>query len=185
MTCSVSHHCLNNQKCFHCCFDEDRFSEYGQNLYNPIGSIRELHPIQRERQDEARQEKIKAKQEQKKGKAELRKQEKIANEKSKDKTKAKIIKNAAKKEAKVIATINSGRIGQNGDARADDITIDVKHQSTSKDWQVNRDEYLKVQNDALRGNRAYGVLAVTNKLDETVYVIPAELFNILLEYMKE
>lgn len=185
MTCSSSSNCLNNTKCFHCCYDDDKFSEFGEKLYNPLSSVRDMHPIEQARIEKNRQEKLKQKQEQKLEKQKQRKQDKIANEKTKDKTKTKIIKEAAKTEARVKATINSGRANQDSDLRSRDLTIDVKQQSRSKDWTAHREEFIKVQSDAQRGNRKHGVLAIVNSLDECVYVISPELFLILLDSMEE
>lgn len=185
MTCSVSSNCLNNTKCFHCCYDDDKYSEFGEKLYNPLSSVKDIHPVEQERGEIFRREKLKRKQEQKLEKQKQRKQDKIANEKTKDKTKAKIVKEAAKTEARVKATINSGRSNMDGDLRTRDLTIDVKSQSMSKDWTCHREEFMKVQSDAARGNRKHGILAIVNSLDECVYVISPELFLILLDSMEE
>lgn len=185
MTCSISNNCLNNTKCFHCCYDDDKFSEFGEKLYNPINMNHKFHPIEQERMEKNRQEKLKQKQESKSEKQKQRKQEKIEKEKSKDKAKTKVIKEAAKTEARVKATINSGRRNMDGDLRTSDLTIDVKHQSRSQDWTIHREEFIKVQADAQRGNRRHGVLAIVNSLNESVYVISPELFLILLDLMED
>lgn len=165
MTCSVEENCLNNQNCFDCCFDDNHFSEYGRNLYNPIDR-KVKHPILVERKSER-----------KNAKRESDKREKAVKRENQDQEKRKVIKAAAAAEQKVKSTLNSGRIGMDGDLRSDDLTIDVKMQSKSKDWHIKREEYLKVQNDAARGNREYGILAIQNSLGETVYVIPEDLFK--------
>lgn len=166
MTCSVGENCFNNGSCFNCCFDDDHFSEYGSNLYNP--KDRKIkHPILVERKSER-----------KNAKRESEKREKAIKRENQDQEKRKISKAAAAAEQKVKSTLNSGRVSMDGDLRSDELTIDVKLQTTSKDWHVKREEYLKVQNDAARANRDYGILAITNKLGETVYVIPEELFKV-------
>lgn len=164
MSCKVFENCLNNNNCFNCAFDNDSYSEYGQDLYNPVDkSIKQ--PIKESRKQAFKENKrLKAK------------EEKIAKNSAKNKDKQKLLKAANKAEHKVSKTLNSGRLAQDGDMRAEDVTIDVKLCSTTIDWPVKREEMLKVQGDALRGNRKYGVLAMTNKLGETVYVIPEEMF---------
>lgn len=165
MTCSVNSNCLNNQNCFNCAFDEDRFSEYGRDLYNPIDR-KIKHPIKQERKDER-----------KIAKNNQRKSEKAIKEQSKSKDRQELLKKATKSEAKVVKTLNSGRSNKDGDMKTSDLTIDAKLQTRSHDWRVDRDEFLKVQSDSARANKRYGVLAITNKNGETVYVIPEELFK--------
>lgn len=165
MTCSVSSNCLNNQNCFNCAFDEDRFSPYGQDLYNPINR-KTKHPIKQGMKDERKAEK-----------AEAKKAEKIAKNNSKNKDKVELLKKASKSEDKVYKTLNSGRISMDGDLKTNDLILDVKLQSRSKDWTVKRDEWLKVQSDSLRAGKESGVLVIENKLGETIYVISEELFK--------
>ena len=164
MACQVSDNCLNNNDCFNCSFDGDRYSEFGSDLYSPVDrSIK--HPIKAARKQDYKDSKKKAS-----------KEEKLAKNSAKNKDKQKLLKAANKAENKVSKTLNSGRLAQDGDMRTSEVTIDVKLCSTTIDWPVKREEMLKVQGDALRGNRKYGVLAMTNKLGETVYVIPEEMF---------
>lgn len=165
MSCEVSSNCLNNNNCFDCCWDGDRYSQYGQNLYNPIDR-KIKQPIQASQ-----------KKEKKDAKARERKLEAAAKKQSKDKDRQKLLKKASKAEATVIETLNSGRKNMDGDMKSSDLTIDVKLQSTSVDWHIKHDEFMKVQNDAIRGNREYGVLAVVNKNGETIYVVPEGLFK--------
>lgn len=165
MTCLVNSNCLNNQNCFDCCFDDDKFSEYGRDLYNPIDR-KIKHPIKQERKNER-----------KIAKNNQRKSEKATKEQSKDKTRQELLRKAAKAETKVKETLNSGRSNKDGDLKTSDLTIDVKLQTMSQDWRVKHEEFHKVQADAARANKNYGVLAITNKNGETVYVVPEELFK--------
>ena len=164
VACQVNSNCLNNHNCFNCAFDENGYSPYGQDLYNPIDK-KIKHPI-----------KVALKKEYKDGKAAKRKSEKAVAKQSKDKDRQVLLKKASKAEAKVIKTLNSGRVGMDGDMKSENLTIDAKLQSKSKDWHIKHDEWAKVQADAARANREFGVLAIINKDDETVYVVPEELF---------
>ena len=71
------------------------------------------------------------------------------------------------------------------DAGSKHLSVDVKSQSRSVDWLTKHDEWRKVQADAVRANKDYGILVISNKLGENVAVIPMELLQILLDYMKD
>lgn len=165
MSCSVKDNCLNSHSCFDCCYDMDVFSEYGRDIYNPINR-KIKHPIEEKRKHERKSEK-----------SAKRKAETASAKLSKDKSRQDLLKKAAKAEEKVKSSLNSGRKSMDGDLHADDVMVDVKLQTTSKDWHVKRDEFLKAGNDAQRANKSYGVLAIMNSLDEVVYVISEEMFK--------
>jgi hypothetical protein len=168
MACEVFNNCLNNINCFDCAFDGDKYSEFGMDLYNPIDkSIKQ--PTTESRKQAFKEAKKKS-----------AKADKIAKNSAKNKDKQKLLKEANRTEAKVLKTLNSGRVSKDGDMGSRDLTIDVKLCSTTQDWPVKREEFQKVQGDAARANKNYGVLAMTNKLGETVYVIPEELFKEIL-----
>lgn len=161
MSCNVSENCLNNHRCFNCAFDGDRYSDYGANLYLPIDRSVE-HPIIAAR-------KLARKADKKRGK-QLERQEK-------DKQRSALVRKAAKVEAKVKSSLNSGRINRDGDLQSEDLVIDVKLQSTRKDPVISADEFEKVNVDCLRAGKKHGILCIENKSGQRFYVISEELFK--------
>lgn len=160
MSCEVSQNCFNNYRCFECCFDGDKYSSYGVNLYAAIDK-KIKHPIiAKNKQD----------------KKDAKKAEKTLARKEKDKERISLLKKADKTEEVVKSTLNSGRINRDGDLKTDDIIIDVKLQSTRKDPVIKTDEFLKVNNDAIRANKQHGVLCIENKDGLRFYVIGEDLF---------
>lgn len=160
MSCEVAQNCFNNYRCFECCFDGDKYSSYGINLYAAIDK-KIKHPIA-----------VKNKQEKKN----LKKSEKVSAKREKDKQKVSLLKKADKVEEVVKSTLNSGRINKDGDLKTDDIVIDVKLQSTRKDPIIKVDEFIKVNNDSVRANKQHGVLCIENKDGIRFYVVSEELF---------
>lgn len=160
MSCEVSNNCINHHRCFECCFDGDKYSNYGVNLYAPIDK-KIKHPIM-----------AKNKQDRK----DAKKAERTLNKKEKDKDRISLLKKAEKTEESVKSSLNSGRINRDGDLKAEDIVIDVKLQSTRKDPVIKVDEFIKVNNDSIRANKQYGVLCIENKDGLRFYVIGEDLF---------
>lgn len=161
MSCEVANNCINYHRCFQCCFDGDKYSPYGVNLYSAIDK-KIKHPLM-----------LKNKQERK----DAKKADKLQTKREKDKDKVSLLKKANKVEEVVKSTLNSGRINKDGDLRADDLIIDVKLQSTRKDPIIKVDEFIKVNNDCIRANKQYGVLCIENKDGQRFYVISEELFS--------
>lgn len=161
MSCEAANNCINYHRCFQCCFDGDKYSHYGVNLYAAIDN-KIKHPLM-----------LKNKQERK----DAKKADKLQAKREKDKDKVSLLKKANKVEEVVKSTLNSGRINKDGDLRADDLIIDVKLQSTRKDPIIKVDEFIKVNNDCIRANKQYGVLCIENKDGQRFYVISEELFS--------
>jgi len=90
-------------------------------------------------------------------------------------------KRADKTENVVFKTLNSGRVNKDGDLSTKRLTIDVKMQSKTLNPVIDRGEWLKVQEDAKRALKDYGVLAIVNKIGETFYVIPEEMFKEMIQ----
>lgn len=99
--------------------------------------------------------------------------------------KRKLKKRADKTENIVFKTLNSGRVYKDGDLSTQRLTIDVKMQSKTLSPKIDRGEWLKVQEDAKRALKDYGVLAIVNKIGETFYVIPEEMFKEMVESEKD
>lgn len=161
MGCSVTENCLNNHRCFHCAFDGDKFSNYGDNLYLPIDRSIE-HPIITDRKLARKADK---------------KREKQIEKQEKNRERSALVKKAAKVEEKVKSSLNSGRINRDGDLQSEDLVIDVKLQSTRKDPVISVDEFEKVNADCLRAGKRYGILCIENKDGKRFYVVSEELFK--------
>lgn len=160
MSCEVSKNCINCHRCFECCFDGNKYSNYGINLYAAIDK-KIKHPIMAKNKQD---------------KKDAKKAERTLNKKEKDKERISLLKKAEKVEENVKSSLNSGRINRDGDLKADDIVIDVKLQSTRKDPVIKVDEFIKVNNDSIRANKQYGVLCIENKDGLRFYVIGEDLF---------
>ena len=162
MSCSVSSNCINNgNRCFNCKFDNDGYSEYGDNLYSAIDrGIK--HPVIEKRKGEHKASKAAERKEKKAGR---------------DRDRVSILKMASKTEERVKSTLNSGRINKDGDLKTSDLVIDVKMQSTRKNPVINVDEFDKVNQDCLRSNKQHGVLCIENKEGKRFYVIGEDLFK--------
>jgi hypothetical protein len=159
MSCEISENCFRaNVSCWVC-----KYAEPGNvdNFYVPINkSIK--HPQAVAAQAE-RKANIKA--------------EKQAKKANKDKDKSRMVKDAAKVENRVKATLNSGRINRDGDLTSARIAIDVKHQPSRENPTIFRSEFTKIQHDAIRAGKDYGALFIVNKLGERFVVIPEEMFK--------
>jgi hypothetical protein len=97
----------------------------------------------------------------------------------------KLKKKADRTENIVFKTLNSGRVNRDGDLSTKRLTIDVKMQSKTLSPKIDRGEWLKVQEDAKRALKDYGVLVLVNKVGETFYVIPEEMFKEMVESEKD
>ena len=160
MSCEVQDNCFGfDSQCWRCKFSGDESNV--DNCYVPMDK-KIKHPqavaAKKERKDNTKAQK------------QFKKQ-------NKDKYKSKIVKGAAKVEERVKSTLNSGRINRDGDLSTADLAIDVKHQPTRSDAVILADEFKKIQNDAIRAGKEYGVLVIVNKDGDTYYVIPEELFK--------
>lgn len=159
MTCEVKENCFGNESdCWRCKFSD------GSNVDNCYRAINKniKHP-------QALAAKLAAKA--------ITKAERHHKKLNKDKAKSKVVRASAKVEDKVKTTLNSGRINRDGDLKTEHLAIDVKMQSSRINPQINAEEFRKIQNDAARSGKEYGVLIIESKIGERFVVIPEDLFK--------
>lgn len=106
---------------------------------------------------------------------EAKRKEKFEKLKNINKERSMLVKKAAKTEEAVKKSLNSGRVNKDGDLHAKDIVIDVKLQSTRENPTIDVGEFEKVQGDANRIGKKYGVLEIVNKSGKKFVVIPEEM----------
>ena len=157
MTCNLIENCTNTDNCWFCKFTDNY----------PRGTVNNYRPINKKiKQPLAEQEKKDAKEKEKHLKATAKKSDR-----------SKIVKNAAKVEEKVKASLNSGRVNKDGDIHSEDLVIDIKSQSKVIDPIINMKEFYKVQEDAIRANKKHGVLCLVNREGIMLYVVGHDLFE--------
>lgn len=159
MSCSIMSNCWGYEdRCWRC-----RFSgiDFGENCYDPIDKNVKHPQIELE----------------KKQRKESKKLERRQAKEAIDKSRKAIVKNAAKREEAVHKTLNSGRINKDADFSTDELSLDLKTQSTRINPVISVDEFNKLQNDANRAGKRHGVLIVENSLGNRFYVMSEELFK--------
>jgi hypothetical protein len=96
--------------------------------------------------------------------------------KNRNPQKMRIQAGAAKAEAVVKESLNSGRTYSDGDLTSEDLCIDVKKQIALSPH-IKMSDWDKVQADAVRTKKKYGVLIIKNATDEAFVVMPESLFK--------
>lgn len=158
MSCEVKDNCMAflANDCFYCKFAG---VSGGQNNYAPLDkTVKHPQAIaeKQKRKDDAKIEK---------------------RTKQIDEARSKLVKKANKAEERIRKTLNSGRINRDGDLCTNDLAIDVKLQTKAINPTIKAEEFQKIQDDAERSGKEYGVLIIENSEGKRFVVIPEQMFT--------